>query len=80
MKINYRKLGLLMMAESPKIKDDRFSNDLARVGEDLTLVGTSYFRIKSFKELSSDHIKTMKEAIVYFKNSNKLQQVMVDNK
>lgn len=80
MKINYRKLGLMMMAEAPHIEDHRTSNDFARVGDDLTSIGTPYFKIKTFKDLSSEQLTVVREAFFYFKEKGLENEIVVENK
>ena len=68
MKLNYRKLGLMMMTEAASMEDNRLSNDFARVGEDLTSIGAPFNKIKKFNQLSNEQLKIVRDAYLYFKD------------
>ena len=72
MKINNKflqHLGLQMMNESPKFKDDIMCNNYSRIGDMLTHIGTPYSSIRQFRDLSKTDLEVVRHAIVYFKEN-----------
>lgn len=68
MKLNnefFRKLGVAMMEEAPKIKDDETCNSFARVGELITHLGTA-FNPPNISKVSEEDRKVVVKAWHYF--------------